>query len=178
MLQALGHFTRRHQDEGVAARRRVLEQAKLPVIDPRVFRDLRKISTHHCEVMPLVDLPDLAHPLRGRLVAQAAAQGIARVGRIYDHASCPHGVGRPGNQSRLGIVGMDREYLCRHVPLLARLLMQAALGRHVLGKKFHLIRKNAAIRQNQVLGAVRHVRQIDELHAGLFRRAIALSLVA
>ena len=40
-------------------------------------------------------------------------------------------------------------------------LVQSALRRHVLCEKLHLVSEYAAIRENQVFGAIRHVRQIQ-----------------
>jgi hypothetical protein len=56
-------------------------------------------------------------------------------------------------------------------------LVQSALRRHVLCEKLHLVSEYAAIRENQVFGAIRHVRQIQEFHARHFGRAIALALI-
>ena len=55
--------------------------------------------------------------------------------------------------------------------------MQPALSGNVLRKKFHLIGKYAAVGENEVLGAVRYVRQIQKLHAGELGRTVALPLV-
>ena len=48
----------------------------------------------------------------------------------------------------------------------------------MLRQEFHLIDKNAAVREDQVFRAIRHVRRVDQLHACLLGCAIAFALVA
>jgi len=48
----------------------------------------------------------------------------------------------------------------------------------VLDQELHLVGEDLAIREDQVLGLVRHVRRVDELQPGLFRQAVALDAVA
>ena len=45
-------------------------------------------------------------------------------------------------------------------------------------QEFHLVGKNAAIGQDQVLGQIRRVRHRQQAHIGLLRRAVVLALVA
>ena len=47
----------------------------------------------------------------------------------------------------------------------------------MLFQKLHLIDQDAAVRQDQKFGAVRHVRRVHELHRGFFGQARTLALV-
>lgn len=77
-----------------------------------------------------------------------------------------------------GFVQSGGSGACPALLRLGLLLVQTTLCRNVLRQKFHLIGENAAIGENQVFRAVRHIWQIDQFHPGPFRRAVALLLVA
>src|SRR6185295_15772653 len=55
---------------------------------------------------------------------------------------------------------------------------QAGVRRHVLLQELHLVRQDATVGQDQVFGLVRHVRQVQQFHAGLLGQAVALVPVA
>src|SRR5438270_12554999 len=55
---------------------------------------------------------------------------------------------------------------------------QSRVGRDVLLQELHLIRQDAAVGEDQVLGLVRDVRRIEELHAAFLRQAVAFMAVA
>src|SRR6266852_9590268 len=55
---------------------------------------------------------------------------------------------------------------------------EATVGRNVLDQKFHLVRENLPIGENQVLRLVRHVRRVKKLQPRLLRNAVALDSVA
>ena len=62
--------------------------------------------------MALVDAADPAQALHRVLVAEVAAERVAGVGRIGDHAARAHDLRRPRDQARrCGCVGMDVEVL-------------------------------------------------------------------
>src|SRR2546423_7780738 len=55
---------------------------------------------------------------------------------------------------------------------------QSRVGRDVLLQELHLVRKDAAVGEDQVLGLVRDVGGVEELHTRLFRQAVPLVAVA
>lgn len=61
------------------------QQPILPVVDDRVFADVRKIAAHQREVMISVRLANLADALERGLVADMTAERITRIRRINDH---------------------------------------------------------------------------------------------
>ena len=52
------------------------------------------------------------------------------------------------------------------------------MGRHLAGKKVHLVCQDAAVGQDQILGFVGYIGGEQQLHAGLLWRAATLALVA
>jgi chemotaxis signal transduction protein len=70
---------------GVAA----LRKSVLLVVDLGVVGNLGQIAAHQGEMMLVVDLADRPDALHALLVADHAAEGIGRVGRIgHDPAAC------------------------------------------------------------------------------------------
>ena len=63
--------------------------------------------------MPVDELPDAADSRHCILVADVAAQGVARVSRVDDHSAVTHDCNRPLNQTWLWISGVDLKVL-RH----------------------------------------------------------------
>src|SRR5437764_13075472 len=55
---------------------------------------------------------------------------------------------------------------------------QSRMRRDVLLQELHLVRQDAAVGEDQVLGLVRDVGGVEELHARLFRQAVPLVAVA
>src|SRR5712691_6843928 len=54
----------------------------------------------------------------------------------------------------------------------------ATVGRDVLDQKFHLVRENLPIGEDQVLRLVRHIGCVEKLQSRFFRHAVALDSVA
>ena len=50
-----------------------------------VFADVREIAAHQREMMIAIGLANVADALERRLVADVAAERVARIGRIDDH---------------------------------------------------------------------------------------------
>src|SRR4051812_34857809 len=61
---------------------------------------------------------------------------------------------------------------------LRRSKNQPRVRRDVLLQELHLVREDAAVGQDQVLGLVRHVRRIEELEPAFLRQAVSLVAVA
>src|SRR3954463_1149619 len=61
---------------------------------------------------------------------------------------------------------------------LRRSKNQPRVRRDVLLQELHLVRKDAAVGEDQVLGLVRHVGRIEELEPALLRQAVPLVAVA
>ena len=70
------------------------QQPILPVVDHRVLADVRQIAAHQGEMMIAIRLADVADALERRLVADVAAERIAGIRRIDDHAAAAQGLGR------------------------------------------------------------------------------------
>ena len=63
------------------------QQTVMPVVHVGVFGHFRQVPAHQREVMVLVGLADAADALQRVLVADVAAQGITRVGRVHDDSA-------------------------------------------------------------------------------------------
>ena len=70
------------------------QQPILPIVDQRIFADVRQIAAHQREMMVAIRLPNLANPLEGGLVADMTAERIARIRRINDDRSAPQRIHR------------------------------------------------------------------------------------
>ncbi len=92
--------------------------------------DLRKIPQHECQVVSFVDAADLPDAPGRRRVADVAAERIARVRGIGDHAAGAQDGRRLPDETRLGIGGVHLEELShdrRGEPRLAETGQGAAL---------------------------------------------------
>ncbi len=67
-----------------------LDQAELPVLKLGEAADIGKVAAHQCEMMMTVGVADAPHALERRLVADVAAERVARIGRIGDDAARAH----------------------------------------------------------------------------------------
>lgn len=81
------------------------------IIELSVTGDLSQIPAHQRKMMMLVHLPDGANPRHDALVAELASQGIARIGRIGDHASGPYDDCRLSYQPQLRVIRVDGKEL-------------------------------------------------------------------
>ena len=62
-------------------------------------------------MMPLVNVAYAPHALHRRLVADVAAQRVAGVGGVHDHAAITHDLSRAAYQSRLRVERVNGEEL-------------------------------------------------------------------
>jgi len=69
------------------------QQTVLPVLDHRILADLGKVAAHQREVMIPIRLPNGADAFERRLVADVAAERIARIRGIDDHSAAAQHVG-------------------------------------------------------------------------------------
>src|SRR5690606_35876721 len=113
MLQPFRQFAGRFENEYITAGRGRLQQAKLPVVDPRIRGQLGKIAADQREMMTCVDAADGADALHRALVTDVAAERITGVGRIHDNAAAADDFRRAPDQAWLRIVRMDGKKL-RH----------------------------------------------------------------
>ncbi|MCY1560428.1 hypothetical protein D9M68_975600 [compost metagenome] len=88
-----------------------LEQAKGAGIDLGEQAQLRQVATHQGEIMLVVQLPQAANPLQRILVAEAATEGIGRVGRIDHHSAGPDDLHGLFDQAQLWVFRMNLEKL-------------------------------------------------------------------
>src|SRR5438477_12183966 len=113
MQEPARHLARRAQDESIAARRCVLEQTELAVVDARVYRGFGDIAAYQREMVTRVDRADGTDALHRGLVADMTAQRVTRISRVNDHSSGADNLDRLKYQPRLRISGMNAEKL-RH----------------------------------------------------------------
>jgi intracellular septation protein len=92
------------------------QQSILPVVHHGVFADVREITAHQREVMIAVRLANLADALERSLIADMAAERIARIRRINDHPAAP-----------------QRLYRLAYVAELRRDRMQLQIDAHRVG---------------------------------------------
>jgi hypothetical protein len=111
VLEPPRHFARGRQQEREAAGDALLDDAELPVVELNVAPKLRQIAAYEREVMLGVDLAQRTDALDRRRSGDAAAQRIARIGRIGDDAARANDRGRLSDETRLRIPRMDGEVL-------------------------------------------------------------------
>src|SRR5438105_3712199 len=107
MQEPARHLTRRAQDESIAARRSVLEQTELAIVDARVYRGFGDIAAYQREMVARVDRADGTDALHRGLVADVTAQRVTRISRVNDHPPGAYNLDRLAYQSRLWIIGMN-----------------------------------------------------------------------
>src|SRR5262249_24020511 len=105
------HLARSGQQEGEATRYAFLDDTELPVVELDVATDLGQIAAHQREMVLVVNLPQGTDTLDRRHVVEAAAQRIAGVRGIGDHATGAQDGSGLAHESRLRILGMDGEVL-------------------------------------------------------------------
>ena len=110
--RAVGHFFGGGQDKGVGARGGGFELAELAVVHFGVSAQFAQIGAHQGEVVFQIDLADGEDAFHGFLIAHLAAERVAGVGGIHDHAALAHDFGGLFHQPLLGIFGVDGEELC------------------------------------------------------------------
>jgi hypothetical protein len=71
--------------------------------------ELGEILAHQREVVPVIELADRPDPVDAFLVAELAAQRVAGVRRVGDHAALPHDVTDLGDRATLRVGRMDVE---------------------------------------------------------------------
>lgn len=94
-----------------------LEQAEQAGVDLGIDPQLGKVAADQGEVVLVVQLADAADAVHRGLFADAAAQGIGRVGGIDDHPTLADDFHRLLDQPWLGIFRMDLEELAHSAPL-------------------------------------------------------------
>ena len=109
--QAFRHVLGGREDEGVGAGGGVLEQTEGAVFDAGVDGQFLEIPADQGEIVILIQTPNAADALQSGFVAQMAAQSVARVGGIRDDPALADDVHGAGDETRLGIVGVDGEEL-------------------------------------------------------------------
>jgi hypothetical protein len=75
--------------------------------------ELSEVVADKGEVVLVVELPDRAHPVQARSVAELDAQGVAGVRRVGDHAVLAERRGDLLDQPRLRVDRVDVE-VARH----------------------------------------------------------------
>ncbi len=93
---ARGLEEKRVRPRGVTA-----QQSVLPVLDHRIFADVGKVAAHQREMMITVGLADAADTLEGGLVADVAAERVARVRGVDDHAARAQTLDRLADEAAL-----------------------------------------------------------------------------
>jgi hypothetical protein len=86
VLKTFGHFARGREEEGEASGRTAPDYAELPVIEAREATDLRQIPLHQGLMLPIPQAADPAYASRRFCIAKTAAERVAGVRRVGDHA--------------------------------------------------------------------------------------------
>ena len=111
VLEAPRHLARRRQQERERAGRPLADDPELPVVEPREVADLGQVAQHERQMMPFVDAADLPDAPRRVGVADVAAERVARIGRIGDHAAVAQDRRRLPDQARLRVGRVNLEEL-------------------------------------------------------------------
>ena len=111
MLQATRHLAGGRQNKGVRAGGVGPQQAVIGISYPRVLRHLGKVAAHQREIMALIHAPNAPDALHGLLVADVAAERIARIRGIGDHTPGTHDLHRALDQARLRVERVDLKVL-------------------------------------------------------------------
>jgi len=109
VLQPARYLPGRGQDEGVAARRCRLDSPEHRVGDARELAELGEVLAHQREVVPVIKVADRPDPRDAVGVAELAAERIAGVRRVGDHAARADDIGDLGDRARLRAGRMDVE---------------------------------------------------------------------
>ncbi len=111
VLQPARYLLGRGQDERVTARGRRLDSPEHPVGDVHELAELGEVTAHQREVVPVIKVADRPDPRDPVPVAQLAAERVARVRRVGDHATLPDDLHRMPDQSRLRVLRVHRKVL-------------------------------------------------------------------
>ncbi len=87
MLQTPRRLARGLEQKGIRAGRMGPQQPVLPILHHGVLADLGQVAAHQSEMMITIRLPNVANTLKRRLVADVAAERIAGVRGVHDHAA-------------------------------------------------------------------------------------------
>ena len=109
MQHASGNLPGCRHDEGVLPWRRRLDSAEDHIVQLYEPAKLSKVRADECEVVSVVQLPDLSNPFQARPVIKLAAKREAGVRWIGDQPVSSQQVDHPANRSRLRVVRMDIE---------------------------------------------------------------------
>jgi hypothetical protein len=109
VLQPARHLLGRGQYERVAAGGGRLDGAEYPVGNLRELAQLGEVPAHQRQVVPVVELADRPDPGDAVGAAELAAERVAGIRGIGDHAVGADNVGDRGEQARLRIVRVDVE---------------------------------------------------------------------
>jgi hypothetical protein len=107
VLQYSRHLLGRRQDERVAARGRRLDGPEHRVGHVRELAELGEVLAHQREVVPVIEVPDRPDPGDAVFAAELAAERVARVRRVGDHAARPHDIGDLDDRPPLRVGRMD-----------------------------------------------------------------------
>src|SRR6185312_14749862 len=113
MLEPARHLARCRQQKRVAAGNTQLDYPELLVVELRIAPDFTQVAAHQRQLMLVVHRPQLADSSGCREVTDAAAEGIARVGRIGDDPAAARNGSRLADKPGLGVDRMNRKVL-RH----------------------------------------------------------------
>ncbi len=111
--QPARHLARGAQDEGVVARRVGADQSVLQVVHLGELPHFGEVTAYEREMVALVHVADASDALHRRLVADVAAERVARVRGVRDHAARADDVHRLADEPRLRVLRMHRKVL-RH----------------------------------------------------------------
>src|ERR1700722_11273536 len=87
VFQSARRLARRFQEKSVRSGCMTAQQPVLPVLDDRVLADVGEVAAYQGEMVMAVGLADAADPLERGLVANVAAERVARVRRVDDDAA-------------------------------------------------------------------------------------------
>jgi len=109
VLQPARYLLGRGQDEGITARSCRLDSPEHPVGDVHELAQLGKVLAHQREMVPVIEVADRPDPRDAVPIAELAAQRIAGVRRVGDHAACADDIGDLDNRAPLRACRMDIE---------------------------------------------------------------------
>jgi intracellular septation protein len=115
ILQTTRHFAGGRQNESVRTGGQRTHQAIDLVINPRVNTDIGEVAANQGKIMILIDFTDQPDLLLRRLITQLAAQRIAGISGVNDHASLTHDRGGLVDQAHLRIVRVYAKQLAHVV---------------------------------------------------------------
>src|ERR1700734_703019 len=101
MLQPPRRLAGSLEQKGIRARSVRTQQPVLPIIDHCVLSDFGQIAAHQSKMVISIRLPNVADALQRRLVADMAAERIARIRGIHDYPAAAQSLDRLAHEAPL-----------------------------------------------------------------------------